>query len=158
MSKRYAQFSSAASAAVLAATLGATSTLAATTWTVKPGGAVSAKSGVMTIRDARTGSIIRCQSSSMKATLTSGTGLSGTGIGSISSFTFSTCIGALGIQYTLKTSHLPFAMNAASYNSKTVPRRGRSPAFTALSRVRHARLYSMAPGPARTTAPLRSHT
>ena len=60
----------------------------------------------------------------MKATLTSGTGLSGTGIGSISSFTFSTCIGALGIQYTLKTSHLPFAMNAASYNSKTGTAKG----------------------------------
>ena len=60
-----------------------------------------------------------CESSHIKATLGSGTGLPGTGIGSISSFTFAKCSGPLGIAYTLTFSHSPFKLNATSYNSGT---------------------------------------
>jgi hypothetical protein len=92
---------------------------AATTWTVKPGGAVTATSGQVTLKDATTESTVTCLSSDIKATLRSGTGLPGTGIGSISSFTFAKCSGPLGIQYTLTFSHSPFKFNATSYNSGT---------------------------------------
>lgn len=92
---------------------------AATTWTVKPGGAVTATSGLVTLKDITSPNAQTCQSSEIKATLRSGTGLPGTGIGSISSFTFTKCTGPLDIQYTLKLSHLPFKLNATSYNSGT---------------------------------------
>jgi hypothetical protein len=92
---------------------------AATTWTVKPGGAVTATSGLVTLEDATTVNFVTCPSSGIKATLRSGTGLPGTGIGSISSFTFAKCSGPLGIQYTLTLSHLPFKFNATSYSAGT---------------------------------------
>ena len=118
MSKRAAWLSLAASAALLPATLANTPATAATTWTVRPGGAVTAKFGQLILTDIRTGIELTCPSV-LKATLANGTGLSGGGIGSVSSFTFGTCAGPLGTAFTLKTSHLPFAVNAASYNATT---------------------------------------
>jgi hypothetical protein len=90
---------------------------AATTWTVKPGGAVTAASGLVTLKDATTKNFVTCLSSDIEATLRSGTGLPGTGIGSISSFTFAKCSGPLDVQYTLTLSHSPFKFNATAYNS-----------------------------------------
>jgi len=110
-------------APVLAAVLG-TATLAyvpataATTWTVRPGGAVTANFSQLILKDIRTGIEVTCPSV-LKATLASGTGLSGTGIGSVSSFTFGTCSGPLSTSWTVTTNDLPFAMNAASYNTTT---------------------------------------
>lgn len=108
-------------ASVLWAALAMPAALAstATTWTVKPGGAVTATSGLVTLKDATTDNFVTCLSSDIKATLKSGTGLPGTGIGSISSFTFAKCSGPLGIQYTFTLSHSPFKFNATSYNSGT---------------------------------------
>jgi hypothetical protein len=106
-------------AAALAIVLGTTAALAATTWTVRPGGAVTSKSGLVFIKDASTGSLVTCPSSTIEATLKSGTGLPGAGIGSISSFTFATCSGPLNFMYTLTLSHLPYALNATSYNAST---------------------------------------
>jgi hypothetical protein len=119
MTRRFARISLAAQAAVLTTLLGTTAVLAATTWTVRPGGAVTATSGRVVLRDATTGSLVECNSSTIKATLKSGSGLSGTGIGVISSFTFGTCAGPLGIQFTLTLSHLPYTLNAVSYDSST---------------------------------------
>jgi hypothetical protein len=119
MSKRFAQTLLTVSAAAFAAVLGLTTAMAATTWTVKPGGAVTAKSGLVVLKDTTTGSLVTCDSSPIKATLKSGTRLPGSGIGTISSFTFSTCTGPLNLAYTLTLSHLPFTLNALSYNSST---------------------------------------
>lgn len=120
MSKRYMRLSLAASAAAaLTATLGATAVLAATTWTVRPGGAVTAKSGQVFIKDVSTGSEVGCPSLTVKATLKSGTGLPGTRIGSVSSLTFAMCSGPLNFMYTLTLSHLPYRFNATSYNAGT---------------------------------------
>jgi hypothetical protein len=107
-------------AAVLTTSLAVSTTAAsaATTWTVRPGGALTVNSDQVRLTDTKTGSEVRCPAT-LKATLTSGTGLPGTGIGSISSFTFGMCAGPVGLKFIVKTSHLPFGLNARSYNSGT---------------------------------------
>ena len=119
MSKRLTWTLLAGPAAALAAVLGTTAATAATTWTVRPGGAVTAKSGQLVIRNANTTSQVECASSTIKAALKSGTGLPGAGIGSISSFTIATCLGPLSIMFTMTLSHLPYALGATSYNAST---------------------------------------
>ena len=112
---------SAALAGVLA--LSASSALAATnagvaaTWTVKPGGAITAKAGTTTLKDTSTGSVLTCTSSSGKGTAKTGSGLSGTGIASITAMSFSNCTGPLGLTFTVKTSHFPWHLNAVSFSS-----------------------------------------
>src|SRR6266568_3728599 len=96
MSTRPARLLLAVPAAALAAALGVTSALTATTWTVTPGGKITAKSGKVLLRDTKTGSEVSC-----------------------TSFTFGTCTGPLGTTFTLKNSHLPYSLNAVSYNSGT---------------------------------------
>ena len=112
---------SAALAGVLALSAGsalaATNAAIAATWTVKPGGAITAKAGVTTLKDTTTGSVLTCQTSSGKGTLKSGSGLSGTGIGSITALSFSTCTGPLGLTFTVKTTHFPWHLNAVSFSS-----------------------------------------
>jgi hypothetical protein len=73
---------------------------------------------VVVVKDATTGYQIRCPST-IKATLKGGTGLPGTGIGTVSSFTFGTCAGPPGFTYTLTLRHLPYTLNATSYNSSS---------------------------------------
>jgi hypothetical protein len=118
MSKHYPPILLIVTAAALAAILGTTAAMAATTWTVRPGGAVTAKFSRMILRNTRTGTEVTCPAT-LKATLAAGTGLPGTGIGSVSSFTFGPCAGPLGTQFILKTSHLPYALNAVSYHATT---------------------------------------
>src|SRR5262245_43921864 len=83
--------------------LGAGSAIAATnagiaaTWTVKPGGAITAKAGKTTLTDKSTGSQLSCASSTGKGTVKKGSGLSGNGIGSITALSFSNCTGPLGL-------------------------------------------------------------
>jgi hypothetical protein len=89
----------------------------ATTFTVKPGGAITANAGKTTLKDKNTGSTLSCASSSGKGSLKKGSGLSGTGIGSISALTFSTCTGPLGLTFTVKTTNLPWKLNAVSFSS-----------------------------------------
>jgi hypothetical protein len=103
-------------AAALTIGLGASQAVAAT-WTVKPGGAITATSGTTTLKDTSTGNSLTCKSSKSTATLKSGSGLSGTGIGSIKTATFSTCTGPLGLTFTVTSGHLPWHLNAVSYSS-----------------------------------------
>jgi hypothetical protein len=107
--------------ATLAFGLSSTAAFATTaaTWTVTPGGNITAKSGTTTLTDTKTGSKLTCKSSATTATLKKGSGLSGTGIGSIKTVTFTDCTGPLGLTFTVKTSHLPWALNAVSYKSGT---------------------------------------
>jgi hypothetical protein len=118
MSKRLARIPLTAAAAALAATLGVTTALAATTWTVKPGGTVAATANKVELIDLKTGSIITCNSS-VTVILKSGSGLPGNNLGSISKAGFPKCVGALDITYTLTASHLPWHFNAGSYNSSS---------------------------------------
>jgi len=95
----------------------ATNAAVAATWTVKPGGSITAKAGKTTLKDTKTGTVLTCKSSTGKGTVKKGSGLSGSGIGSITSMTFSTCTGPLSLTFTVKTSHLPWKLNAVSYKS-----------------------------------------
>jgi uncharacterized repeat protein (TIGR01451 family) len=87
------------------------------TWTVKPGGAFKAKSGAVTLTDTTTGTVLTCKSSAGSGTLESGSGLPGTGIGSITALTFTACTGPLGLTFTATSNALPWALNALSYSS-----------------------------------------
>jgi hypothetical protein len=91
----------------------------APTWTIKPGGTVTAKAGKTVLKDTKTGTVLTCTSSSAKIKLKKGSHLSGAGIGSITSIGFSNCTGPLGIKFTVASSHLPWALNAVSYAKKT---------------------------------------
>jgi hypothetical protein len=110
---------SAALAGVLGLSAGnaiaATNAKVAATWTVKPGGAITAKAGTTTLTDKSTGSKLTCASSSGKGTVKKGSGLSGTGIGSITALSFSTCKGPLNLTFTVHTTHFPWHLNAKSF-------------------------------------------
>lgn len=106
-------------AAVLAAILGVTTVRAATTWTVRPGGPVSMKSGRLILTDTTTGAALTCPSSALNGTLKSGSGLPGTGIGSITAVHSIRCPTPLGPSYTLTARDLPWRPNVLSYNATT---------------------------------------
>jgi hypothetical protein len=92
----------------------------APTWTVKPGGKLSAaNTGLATIRDATTGTEMTCTPSSLAGLLKSGSGLSGVKIASITKFSFSGCVGPAGIMFTVITTASkthPWKLNAKSYD------------------------------------------
>jgi len=80
--KRYARILFAGCADVLAAALSVTTARAATTWTIRPGGAVTAKSGTATFKDTKTRQLFTCQSLSARGMLKTGSGLPGSHAGS----------------------------------------------------------------------------
>jgi len=108
------------SGAAAAVALGTTAALASSinaTWTVSPGGSVSA-SGSGQVKDATTTTVAKCTSITMAGTLKSGSGLSGTGIGSITSASFSGCtVGTIGV--SVAVHGLPWVLNAKKFNSTT---------------------------------------
>jgi hypothetical protein len=119
MHKRLAKVILTGSAAALAVSLSATAAMAtsAKTWTVSPGGATSA-SGKGQVKDSSTGTVAKCTSIQMSATLKSGSGLKGTGIGTIKSGSFTGCTIAT-IAVTVVAQNLPWKLNATSYNAST---------------------------------------
>jgi hypothetical protein len=119
MTRRCARSLVAVPAAVLAATLGVTAALAATTWTVRPGGPLSLTSGTLTFRDTKTGSDFTCTSSRFSGTLKSGSALSGTRIGSLTAVSFTSCTNPLGVTFTLTATDLPWHVNFSAYNATT---------------------------------------
>jgi len=136
MSTRYARPLVAAPAAVLVAVVGVTTVLAAATWTVRPGGSVSLMSGRLTVRDTSTGTVLVCTSSHVSGTLKHGGGLSGTGIGSVTSGSFTHCNGPIWLPFTLTATGLPWHVNLTSYNATT---------GVATGNLRHAQLKLTGP-------------
>jgi hypothetical protein len=128
VSKRYARILCAGCAAVLAAALGVTTALAATTWTIQPGGAITAKSGTAVFKDATTRQMFSCTSLSARGSLKTGSGLSGWHAGSISAVGFHTCTSPFGrmqapqisLIWTLRATGLPWHVNFSSSNSGVV--------------------------------------
>jgi hypothetical protein len=116
VNRRHARILAAGPAAVLAATLGVTAALAATTWTVKPGGAFTATAGNASFKDTTTRATFTCTSVTASGTLKSGSGLSGSGAGSISAVVFGHCTSPLGVTWGLKPTDLPWHVNLSSYN------------------------------------------
>ena len=92
----------------------------AATWTVKPGGATTGKAGTTTVKDVTANQSVTCASSATKGSFKTGKGLSGTGIGTVTSLTVSGCsVLGMSISVTI-TGKMP--INALSFNStkKTV--------------------------------------
>jgi hypothetical protein len=90
------------------------------TWTVTPGGNFTGKSGPVLLEDTTTGSTVKCSISTQAGTLKSGSGLSGTGIGLLTSVTYAQCAGPDGLAFTISASASPdnpWLLNAESYNA-----------------------------------------
>ena len=112
-----------AATAVPAAWPSTASAATATTWTVSPGGKITATAGTTTLADTRTGAMIPCQSSRMSGTLKAGSGLPGPGIGSLATSVYSLCSGG-PFAATLTARGLPWRLNLTSYNRSTGVARG----------------------------------
>jgi len=95
---------------------------AAKTWTVSPGGAIKANASKTTLADTTTGSILNCTSSKMSGTLKKGSGLPGTGIGSIATATYDCAVPIGNIRLTARG--LPWHLNLTSYDARTDVSRG----------------------------------
>jgi hypothetical protein len=116
--KHYGPGLAAVAAAALVAMPGMTTVGGASTWTVRPGGPVSMKSGRFTLTDTTTGSALSCQSSALSGTLKGGSALPGTGIGSITTVGFTRCSTPIS-GFTLRARDLPWHLNFSSYNAAT---------------------------------------
>lgn len=106
---------SATTAGVIAVTTGVA--FAAITFTISPGGAITAKAGTTKLKDTATGSVLQCASSSSSGTLKKGSGISGSNLGSITALSFSNCTGPLGLTFTVTNSHFPWTLSGSSFNS-----------------------------------------
>jgi hypothetical protein len=84
---------------------------------VSPGGSITlAKSGHFTVQDVTTGHSLACGHTTGRARFKSGSGLPGAGIGSITALSLSDCTGSGGLPVTVTLSHLPWTLNADSYD------------------------------------------
>ena len=123
MSSRYARILAAGCAAVLAATLAAAPALAATSWTIQPGGAITATSGRFTFKDHKTGTVLPCVSATASGTLKHGSGLPGSRTGSLPAVGITDCTGPgisdSDIRLTLQATDLPWHVNLSSYDAAT---------------------------------------
>lgn len=122
MSTPYARLLAAPPAAIMAVVVGVTTVLAAATWTVRPGGPVSVSlpSGrTADLRDTSTGAVLSCTSAQLSGTLKHGGGLPGTGIGSVTSGSFTNCNGPIWLPFTLTATGLPWHVNLTAYNATT---------------------------------------
>jgi hypothetical protein len=106
------------------AALGITTAMAAVTantWTVRPGGAITATAGKTRLTDTTTGSAITCSSSTASGTLRSGSGLPGADAGALSAISFATCAypatSTLLIIFSVRPGGLPWHVNFSSYNA-----------------------------------------
>jgi hypothetical protein len=91
--------------------------LAAATWTVKPGGAVTGTAGTTVVTDSTAGQSVNCTSSVAKGTLKKGSGLAGAGIGTVTSLTFKGCaVSVFNVSLTL-SGKMP--LNATKYSGTT---------------------------------------
>jgi len=91
----------------------------AITFTISPGGAITAKAGTTTLKDTKTGSVLSCASSSSSGTLKKGSGISGANIGSITKLSFSNCKGPLNLSFTVTNSAFPWTLSGTSFNATT---------------------------------------
>jgi hypothetical protein len=107
----------AATASVITMAAAPTLATSAKTWTVKPGGTIAGAAKNVVVTDATAGQSVTCATSSAAGSLKTGSGLSGTGIGSITSIAFNNCsILGMSISVTL-TGTMP--INATAYNATT---------------------------------------
>jgi hypothetical protein len=109
--------SGAVAAAIGLGTTAAMASNIAATWSVSPGGSFSF-SGSGQVKDATTGTVAKCTSIKLSGTLKSGHGLSGSGLGTIKTASFTGCTVAT-LAVTVTTHGLPWKENATSFNATT---------------------------------------
>ena len=110
-----------ATTAVLTVALGAGPAAAATTWTVAPGGLFTGHAGTTELEDTTDGNSLNCTGSYLSGRFRPGTGLSGTGIGSITSGgKFSDCFGPLPLGYTITLRGLPWHIRVTADHNGVV--------------------------------------
>ena len=91
----------------------------AITFSISPGGAITAKAGTTKLHDVNTNQNLQCTSSTSSGTLKSGHGISGTNLGSITKLSFSNCTGPLGLTFTVTNSGFPWTLSGTSFNAGT---------------------------------------
>jgi hypothetical protein len=111
-------FTGAASAVAIGASAGVALAVAIT-FSIHPGGNISASAGTTKLTDTNTGSVLQCTSSKSTGTLKSGSGISGTNLGSIKTLTFSNCTGPLGLTFTVANSGFPWVLHGTAFNAGT---------------------------------------
>jgi len=111
-------FTGVASAVAIGASAGVALAVAIT-FTISPGGAITAKAGTTTLKDTNTGSVLTCASSSSSGTLKSGSGIAGSNLGSITKLSFSNCTGPLGLTFTVANSGFPWVLHGTAFNAGT---------------------------------------
>ncbi|HLX47708.1 MAG TPA: hypothetical protein VKS82_05210 [Streptosporangiaceae bacterium] len=99
----------------LAASSASASTIRAT-WTVSPGGSTTGAAGTTKVTDVTAGLTVTCTSSSFTSSFKTGSGLSGTGLGTITSLNFKNCM-VDGITLSLSSGPVTYSVNGASYAS-----------------------------------------
>jgi len=107
-----------------ALTIGATAGVAlavAITFSISPGGNISASAGKTTLTDVTNPSHaqLTCASSTSTGTLKSGHGISGTNLGSIKTLKFNNCTGPLGLTFTVTNSAFPWILHGTAFNATT---------------------------------------
>lgn len=107
-------------AAAFVGVLGTTSSFAATptatTFTVKPGGAITGKAGTTTLTDATSGLSISCKTSTLTGSLKKGSKLAGAGIGKVTKVAFNNC-SVDGITLSISSGAVTWPLNAVTYKS-----------------------------------------
>lgn len=93
--------------------------LAAATWTIKPGGAVTFGLVRATIKDTKSANVINCVSGNLTGTLKSGSGLTGTSAGRITGGALSSCFGPGPLNWKVTLAGLPWHINLLSYDGST---------------------------------------
>jgi len=88
----------------------------AITFSITPGGNISASAGKTSLKDVNTGAVLSCTSSKSTGTLKSGHGISGTNLGSIKTLTFSGCTG-VGLTFTVINSGFPWTLHGTAFNA-----------------------------------------
>jgi hypothetical protein len=100
--------------ATAAVALSATTAFASTTYSVHPGGKFTGTAGKTVLKDNKTGAKLTCKSAGAKGKLKSGRHLSGKGIATITSTSFTKCTGPLGISFKVKQSGT-WKLNVSKY-------------------------------------------
>ena len=110
-----------ATTAILTVALGAGPAAAITTWTVTPGGLFTGHAGTTKLEDTTDGNSLNCSSSDLSGRFKSGSGLSGTDVGSITGGgKFTACLGPLPLGYTITLRGLPWHVSVTADHNGVV--------------------------------------
>jgi hypothetical protein len=109
-------FTGGATALAVGATAGVALAVAIT-FSISPGGAITASAGTTKLHDVNTNQTLQCTSSKSSGTLKRGHGISGANLGSITKLTFSGCTGPLNLTFNVTNSGFPWTLHGTAFNA-----------------------------------------